>query len=206
MKKVNLNESSIPATTSQTLRGYQCALDPIHIPKVYNVIGLAMAEMLKLKKTKEHKTAVAIYDLKTNKLIIAAIANYNKSEDENDDEIIPSNWSLTFTFDEEDLKDANVFKSTDPDFDRILEYISVKSYGFKFTTDLARGVTVEELSKAIKGWLDVNASLEEEVELVLEGIFTASVKVVNDTKLFRIDMAEELKAKIKGETDQDQQA
>ena len=90
--------------------------------------------------------------------------------------------------------------------DRILEYISVKSYGFKFTTDLARGVTVEELSKAIKGWLDVNASLEEEVELVLEGIFTASVKVENDTKLFRIDMAEELKAKIKGETDQDQQA
>ena len=114
----------------------------------------------------------------------------------------PGNWSLTWTFDPKDIpEDAVKEDLLNPLFHPHFKAISAEKFGMMFTGDAALVNIMTFCIEQLYKWLDENAKKGEDVEITLDGVFTAKVQVedVNgeEQKVFAIIPAGEVKTMIK---------
>lgn len=191
---MEFNSTNLPAIVSKGLyeeKHYD--IDTIHIDKLYYTLFYSVSAILREIKSKTNPVSFVIKDIKNNE-IAAATVQYFDNEGDN-----PGNWSLTWTFDPKDIpensnKEANLQNALyHPHF----KSIAGEKWGMMFvdSSSLVNLMTycVEQLYK----WLDINAKEDEEVEITLDGVFTAKVVVEDGKKIFAIIPAGEVKTMIK---------
>lgn len=176
-----LQETSIPTNLSQVIATLGWAVDASQVSFLYDTTLMAISDFLGQAKSKETKTALAVKDVKGN-LVVAGVVTYHKNEDEN----MPGNWSFEFTFDEEDLKGADVRLSTDPHFQKVFQKTLKRLFGLAIDDPLAFQPAIEESINVLKQWLDVNAKETEKVSVEQPGFFEASVSVEDGEKIFAL--------------------
>lgn len=176
-----LQETSIPTNLSQVIATLGWAVDASQVSFLYDTTLMAISDFLGQAKSKESKTALAVKDVKGN-LVVAGVVTYHKNEDEN----MPGNWSYEFTFEEEDLKGADVRLSTDPHFQKVFQKTLKRLFGLAIDDPLAFQPAIEESINVLKQWLDVNAKETEKVSVEQPGFFEASVSVEDGEKIFAL--------------------
>ena len=195
MKSIKIHDSAITDEFSKGLyeeKGYDLAGQ--HMEKITYVAFVAVAKILNSAKSKERPTT---YELKSysGKLSAVAICQYFPNEDETK----PGNWSLTRSFNEEDIPiNANrISILTNDESHKVFMLVAGHKYGIKFH-DKASIVTLMTYAiDKIYKWLDENATPDEEVCVEQDGVFQARVAVENGEKVFSIEPAGEIKMLIK---------
>lgn len=177
-----ISQSSILTNFSQNLKAPDKGgldLPEQHVEKIYQVLISGASDFLRMVKSKETPTALAIEDLKGN-LLLAAIVKYHPN-DENPD--MPGNWSYEWTFSKEDLNGVKVFKLTDPQTLNFFSARALKEHSFTFNSSVFEITLLTECAIVLNNWLDVNAKDGEEVTLEMPGYFIASVVVEKGEKV-----------------------
>lgn len=169
-------------------------LAPEHTDKIVDVTFLATAHVLSATKRKD-QPVVLRFDRADGSLVAAAICRYFENTD---DANKPGSWSLTFTFDENDIPDnSNVLTMDNPMVHPFFRGVAGDKYHFTFKTpdDIINLPTYffEQLRK----WLDENTKETEEASIELEGVFSARGAVEGGEKVFSIEPAGEVKMLIK---------
>lgn len=179
MKK--LMETAVPVNFTQVMNNHGWDWDPTDTNKIYDITFMAISDFLSLAKSKEKKTALAIRDLKGN-LLIAGVVTYHKNENEN----MPGNWSYEFTFSEEDLMDANIYISSETQFQKVFGTTAFNLFSVQFPGTTFVQAILEGAINTLTQWLDVNASESEDVSLEEPGYFVASVAVEKGEKVLSV--------------------
>lgn len=165
----------------------------------YKTLFDSIATYLKYYQSKNDEKIT--YKMKDEKgdFKMGASLIYQKPEEDSEND--SGNWYLEFTFNEEDLEGSSreIDNLSDAYYTVISERANKIMYGsFKSATFMNKlcVVAVDEITK----WLDTNASEEEDVSLVLRGIFTASVVVEGGIKVMSIVPGETIKQIIKNDS------
>lgn len=165
----------------------------------YKTLFDTIATYLKYYQSKnDEKIAFKMKDEKGDFKFGAALIYQKPEEDSEEDS---GNWYLEFTLNEADLADASreIDNLSDAFYTVIAERANKIMYGsFKSATFMNKLCTVS-IDEIVK-WLDINASEEEDVNLVLRGIFTASVAVEGGIKVMSIVPGETIKQIIKNDS------
>ena len=167
-----------------------------HVDKLYYIIMFGAANILKENKSMETPATFVITNIK-NKPIAAATVQYFKNEDENN----PGNWSLTWTFDPNDIpENAEIYDLHNDDIHHHFRLIAGQKWGMKFYDRTSIIVLISYSMEQLYKWLDENAKEGETVEIELDGVFNAKVEIVDGVKKFAIIPAGEVKTIIKDDT------
>ena len=176
-KEFNFNESKIPEDLSMQLAQRNCKLDPHVVDKVLTVIvaGTSSALGELMKKDPTVPKAVVFKSIVGN-FIIGAKLEYEPNEDEND--LSNGRWNYSWSFYEDDFKDAKCFTLND-----LMVYYRDKGmslYNMKILSD-SFDFTVTTMWEVIKQWLAENASSDP--ILILKDVFTANATVNEDGEI-----------------------
>lgn len=166
-----------------------------HMHKLFDVVFTGSAIVLNLNKKKEARTAFTFTNTDKS-LIAAAICEYFPNEDSTK----PGNWSLVWTFDEEDISDIPEINRTDVSDARAHEYLrgaAGTKWGMIFEDPGSMIVTLNSVLIELKKFLDENATTEEVFTVEQDGVFQARVAVEDGKKLFAVEPAGEIKILIK---------
>lgn len=194
---MKFEETSIPQMYQQNLRAYSLDWEPLDTRNIHGALILAIASFLGDAKSKEHKVALVVEDLKGN-FKMAGIVAYHKNEKEPN---LPGNWSFVLTFNPEDVKDAEVHKANDTYFQRFMANALYDNFnmgfanGYVFIHDM-----IIEAVNVLLDWLDKNAD-QPDHEVTLEGYFVANVAIDGDKKIFSITPDGSTKRLIKSDAD-----
>lgn len=192
--KVNLFDSTLPQNYSKGLledKYYDIA--PEHTDKFAYTLFTATANLLSFAKSKDHPTTFEFYTV-DNRFVAAAIVEFFENEDPNK----PGNWSLVWTFYENDVPtNANRINIKDVDTHSYFRSVAGDKYGIRFVNTECLVNTMTYLLEQIKKWLDENAKEGEEVCVTQDSIFQARVVVENGEKVFALEPAGEIKMLIK---------
>ena len=167
---------------------------------MYKVLFCTMADVVRHKANENpgvHKIACTLNDEK-GIFKLGAILTYRAPD--NDEEEDSGNWYLEMTFNEEDIEGIeNVSTNTDAIFDlfavRNLSSIVHGTFRDKRWITILCCTAVDTITE----FLDVNASEEDEVSVVMRGVFTASVAVENGIKYMTIVPGETIKQIVKSD-------
>lgn len=197
--KLRIKESSIPSeliTSVATKMSYDW--DPTDTEPIYMCVFTAIARFLGVMKSKDAgKVALRINDYKGN-LLMASIVTFT----ENDDPNMPGNWSLSFTFDPEDLKEVTtVHSSNDIAFHKVLADVTLELISYRYINTQFEDNIVNLIIETLKDCLDKNANPTEPFILELPEIFEATVTVEDDHKIFEVSPSSKLSRIIKGDGD-----
>lgn len=194
-------ESNIPNQYGNNLKNrHQMEIWEQTCSDIYRVLFSTLADVLKTEGSKNHapKIAVALYDEK-GIFKVGAILTYRAPDaDEEEDS---GNWYLEFTFNEEDIEDIDkVFSNHDSIFD--LHAVQNLSNICHATFREKRWISIMFCTAidTIKEFLDVNATEEDEISVVMRGVFTASVVVENGIKCMTIVPGEVIKQIVKNDS------
>lgn len=189
--------TNLPHNVSHGLyheKGYDVAES--HIDKIYNILFYGVSNLLKANESKANPTSFVVTDIK-GKPIASATVEYHDNADDTDN---PGNWSLTWSFDPEDIPENA--EKLDLQNDLTHSYfrtVAGEKYFMKF---FDRTCIITLLSFAVEQlykWLDENAKEGEEVVVDLDGVFTAKVNVEDGKKIFAIIPSGEVKSIIKND-------
>lgn len=190
-----LENSGVPEMYKIALRANSMNWDEPDTINLYDIVFTSFSKFLGDAKSKENKTAVVLEDLKGN-FKLAGIVEYHEAE-EKDGEAGDGNWSLAFTFDEEDTKDCKVYKASDNYVQRFIADIAYDKYGYTFEGGY---IYIQDLLlqavDVVKLWLDKNAKAEDNI-LEVGNLFTASIAIESDVKYYGITASETLKQYVK---------
>lgn len=184
--------------------GFQFDQDDDRPERMMKAMFYAIAAYLSKRKVSEPDTAVALtlYD-GNNEFRLAAIVEYSMNE-ENPDE--PGNWSLSMTFNENDLKEleesktVRIFSMNDPAFKSIYDKVAKDVGGFQFPRETYMWDACLLIIDTLIQTLDSEAIAGETVDLDFDGYFVASVSIENDHKIMTIMPSEHMKVIIKDDT------
>ena len=191
---MKLMETQLPEMYSTGLYQEKCYdLAPEYTKNIFDVLFTGTANLLNHVKTTDHPVAY-VFESVDSRFISAALVQYF----ENSDESNPGNWSLVWTFNEEDLPDNTLRISVnDPQSHSYIRTAAVDKYSMLFddvdSLVVCNVYALEQLHK----WLDENAKEGTEIVIELDGIFQARVAVENGEKVFAIEPAGEIKNLIK---------
>ena len=166
---------------------------------MYTCLFVSIAKFLGYMKTKDGagKTTLSIDDSKGN-MLVAAMVTYEPNETEN----MPGNWSFSFTFDPEDIKDANrTYKSNDDAFHKIMSDTTLSLIHYRFVNTMFQEDITKLCIQMLMACLDKNATPEESYEIELPDIFIAKVAVEDDHKVMAIEPSANISRLIKGDED-----
>lgn len=190
----NIFDTAMPENFSKTLLEEFKFNVPYQVTDmIADVTFSATAEILNNMKSKEHPVAFKIEKLNKT-FVAAAIVQYFENEDKSN----PGNWSLVFTFNEEDIpENASVVSILDPQVHSYFRAIAIEKHNFQYdVTDAIVILSATFLANVYK-WLDENASATEEVAIGHEGIFQARVAIEGGEKVFALEPDGEIKVLIK---------
>ena len=191
---MKLFDTNLPQNYSKMLFEEKCLdLAPDHMDKMFDVIFTGVANLLNQSKSQKHATAFTFKKI-DGSLIAAAIVQYFENSDANN----PGNWSLVWTFDQNDIPvDSLVIDFSDTQTHSYFRAVAGEKYGMRFE-DVA--ALIDCLACALiqlKKWLDENAKEGVETSIELDGFFQARVTVENGEKVFALEPAGEIKNLIK---------
>lgn len=195
---MKFNETAIPATVTRLIdeKGYDFADN--HVEKITNIIFNGIALFLKDAKNVKKPVAVAIEDLNSD-LIFAGVVRFHEGSDGNQ-----GSWSLSFTFDKEDLADADVKNVTDPLVQSTFASYAIRTFGMKIDIPEAFVSLIVLTAKSIKQFLDDNAAKSTEAnptQLVLDNVFVGTSGIEDGEVVKAIDVDGAIKAIIKSDDD-----
>lgn len=160
-----------------------------HADKLFVILFNGIAETLKDNKDKTIPTTFIIDEL-DGKFIAGCTLEYFDGN--------PGNWSLTWTFDENDVP-ANA-KKVQLQNDLTHHYfriVAIEKFGIKFLDRSAMTCLMTCCVEQLYKWLDENAKEGEEVGIELDSVFKAWVEVKDGKKIFAVEPAGEIKTLIK---------
>lgn len=168
-----------------------------HVPDVYKILFQAIASDLKLNQDKDCPRIGFKFTDDKGQFKFGAVLNYNKPEESNEDD--GGSFYLEYTFYEEDMTDLDKeITNHSSDFKVCMVQCSLQNSA-KFRTSECIFNTSELAIDVLKKYLDINASEAETVDLVLTGIFTASVAIEDGKKVYSIVPGETIKQIIKND-------
>ena len=191
---MNLMDTQMPEMYSTNLFQEKCLdLAPEYTDKIFDVLFTGTANLLNQTKTMDHPVAY-VFSTVDSKFVAAAIVQYF----ENSDSENPGNWSLVWTFSEEDIPENTLkIDINDAQSHTYLKSAAIEKYNMKYNdVDSLVTLNVDALYQ-LKKWLDENAKEDAEVAVELAGVFQARVAVENNEKVFAIEPAGEIKNLIK---------
>jgi hypothetical protein len=190
-------ETQLPTMYSKGLFEEKCLdLAAAHTDKIFDVLFSGTANLLKVVKTKEHPVAF-VFKTIDKTFLAAAIIRYFESDEESN----PGNWSLVWTFNEDDVpEDTTVLDFSDPQTHSYFIAVAGSKYGIEFNSDSNLTDCLVYALYTLKKWLDENAKENEEVMVELYGIFEARVAVENGVKIFALTPGAEVKVAIKDDS------
>lgn len=165
----------------------------------------AVAAFLKKTKIKDPTKAVAlVLSSETGEFKFAGIVRYEENEKNPDD---PGNWTYTTTFNEKDLevlegkRTVKKYLCSDDSFKNTIDTVGYDVAGVQFKQEryIYDGcmIVVETLLQI----LDKEAVAGETVDIEYPGLFTASVSVEGDEKIFAITPDGAMKELVKSDID-----
>lgn len=187
--KVNLKESELLVQLVQNVSEVEkFRLSDVEWLLIIEDLSTTIYKFLGIAKDKEKKVALVFTDAtEANNFLVAGIIEYHKNEDSDE---VGGNWSFVYTFDKNDILDCEVIYSKDIKFIQVFNGVTQTSLMSKnggptgYTVDaLIVDKIFESIFKYIKNWLDVNARVDEIVDLVLEDHFEASVSIEDGIKV-----------------------
>ena len=192
---MNLFDTSLPKNISQGLYQEKCFDVPdVFMDKVYYVLFYGVSRVLSRIKDKTKPAVFEISEI-SGKPIAAAICEYYEGGEG------PGNWSLVWTFNKEDIP-ADCIKVdmqnslVDSDFD----IVAGEKFGMIFENKSCRVTLLTYIVEQLYKWLDENAKEGSSVEIDLEGVFKATVEVIDGKKVMSIEPSGEVKTLIKDDT------
>jgi hypothetical protein len=188
-------DTSFPENYSKGLYdSFNFDLNATHTGIIADVTFSSIASVLNSVKN-PNKPSAFIVNKPDDAFVAAAITQYFPNED---DPKKPGNWSLTFTFSEEDIpEDAATYKLTDSQIHSHFRAIAGDKYHFQFATPESVIILPSYLFSQLYKWLDENAKEGEEVCINYEGVFEARVAIEGGEKVFAIVPDGEIKVLIK---------
>lgn len=200
-KTFNLNQCSIPGQYAINVRDrYMMNFSDSRTSDMFRVAFTAVADVLKIHQDKNvARNGLIIKDTK-GEFKFGAIMTYRKPEEGEEED--SGNWYLEFTFDEADMQGLDEVREVpSPEFTMAANQECYNIIGFRFKDTTCMYQLVECVIDTIKEFLDANATDDgQEVELVSNGVFTASVVVEDGTKIMSIVPGEIIKQLIKGDS------
>lgn len=197
MKELELVNTVIPQDIVFNLgEHYEFAWLPDRVPEFYRVMFFTVAEVLKHYKSKEEnpKLGFIFKDLKGN-FKFGAIMNYHAPEDGDDDD---GNYTLEFTLNEKDMSDIPVPVDSQSDmFITCVSKIAHDVMGGQFKSMQYCNNLFCEFIDTLVTYLDKNAIADDELNVVLKGIFTATITCKKDKKVITLVPGEMVKQAIK---------
>jgi hypothetical protein len=194
MAMLNFMETSIPELYSRGLfdvKGYD--LGAAQADKMAAIFFTGVSNALKDVKSKEHPVAF-VFDEPNMDLNAAAIVRHIPAETDD----MPGHWNYVWTFYKTDIpEDARILRLKDTDFQVYFRTIAAQKFVMGFRTPAALVECGNFLMKQISQWLTDNAKPEEEVGVVLDGIFQARAAVEDNEIVKSIEVIGETKAIIK---------
>ena len=171
MKEFKLPESSIPDLMDLDLQQKQISVGSNNVFKCVEVFFMGVSQILKLKQRVDKPVAFAVRE-NDGSLILAGKVEYHEANGSN-----AGNWSYVWTFDEEDIKDAEILDLSNIQYLHTFTDVGMKTHKFRFASD-SIGVTImEDVPRFIVKWLNDNATEEDEIALIQPGVFKARVEV-----------------------------
>lgn len=199
-KQFDLSNCSIKNELSASLADKYCMMIPDHmIEGLYRCIFRSFAVICKYYQTKDkHTIGFALKD-ERGRFVIGTIMTYEAPESEDADD--EGHYALSMTFNEKDMEGVDVFLDNYMDaYPTTLqsELFSGLSTHCANNSDLIR-IAVEVID-SIKRFLDSNSNdSSEDVELVMQSIFTAGVGIENGEKIFSITPGYSIKQIVKND-------
>lgn len=164
-------------------------------PEFYRVLFDSIAVMLKANRNKS-KPRIGFKLLNdAGEFRLGAILDYEVNEENEDD---TGNWILSFTFNEEDMKDLNDCKDNMTDtFATIADHELYSTMYGHFVEESAITNMFSAAIESLKSQLSSMADSGEEYKIVLPGVFEASVGFEDGQKVFAIVPGHNVKQIIK---------
>ena len=199
MKTFEFENTSIPSQFTINLHDdHNFGWIESRTAEFYRVLFSTVADILSITKNKNNKKSVFKFKDTKGNFVFGGILNYEEPEEGSDED--SGNYFLEFTFDEKDCEDADY--ETDNHSDVFITCADHESeailYG-RFNSTEAMYMMFECAINTLKHFLDVNATPDEELQVVLKSIFTASVTVENDEKVMTITPGEYVKQIVKND-------
>lgn len=195
---MKLFDTSLPQNYSKGLfeeKNYD--LSDTHTDKMFDVLFTATAGLLNDIKTKQRPVAFTFNKI-DNSFVAGAVCQFFENEDSSK----PGNWSLVWTFDENDIPQNGadtglVLNLKDPQTHSYFRGIAGEKYGMRYKDPACLVTCLTYLLEQLYKWLDENAAENKEVSVEQDGIFQARVAVEGGAKVFAIEPAGEIKMLIK---------
>ena len=198
MSMVNLMDSSLPAMWSKIIYdqdGYVISAN--HCDKVAYCLFTGASQALSGMKSKDYPVAYT-FESANGEFLAAGIAEWIEPVE---DEKQPGHWNYVWTLDRSDIPDnARVNSITNPMTWSYFRGVAGQKYAMAFEPN-SEGALFTRLIAVILQWLDDNASEDEEVGIMLDGVFQARVAVEDGEKVKAIEMIGETKQIIKFDMD-----
>lgn len=206
-KTFNLSECSIKNELSVSLQEKYCMMIPDYmIEGLYRCIFRSFATICKYYQTKDkHTIGFALKD-ERGRFVIGTIMTYEAPEGESDED--EGHYALSMTFNEKDLEGIDVF------LDNYMD-----SYPATLQSELYEGLSTHccnnadmiriavEVIDSIKKFLDKNSNdSSEDVELVMQSVFTAGVSIENGEKIYSVTPGYSVKQIIKNDDSTEKEA
>ena len=190
---MKFSDTKLPSYWSDRLyQEHQFNFDGAHYDKCMYTLFVASASLLNKVKTKDKPNSL-IFEKLNNVFLAAATVEYIDGENGE-----PGSWSLSWTFDENDLPaNTNKIFFNDVRSFPFFKEASIIKWGMNFKTDSNLVIIMLECLEDLKHWLDENAKEGEEVSIEIPDICTGRVVVENGVKLFSIEADGPVKMGIK---------
>ena len=188
---IKLMESQIPQNYAAGIyneKGYELGAE--HTDKVADILFTGVTNCL--ADVKKQDTPVAfVFEENNGDFIAAAVAQYIPNED---DVTAPGSW----TWYKEDVPaTAHLYRCSDISMSVYFRGTGMSKYGIQWEDVAAINECTRYLLAQIKAWLDNNAVEGEEVGVVQDGVFQATVAIENGEKVFSLVPDGEIKKLIK---------
>lgn len=188
-----LNETEIYTSYSTEIRANNLAVSTVQMELIFKSFFEGLAEYLGITKRPDQTVAIKVTDYKKN-FLLAAYCSFDGTGEEG-----KGSWEIDFTFNEADIPDgADVVDMREPETYHAMKKAS-NANGFYYKLDSDIMVINIAVANSIKNWLDANASETEAMTVSLDGVFEATVEVVDGVKQTGIVVKEEVKDIAKGD-------
>lgn len=195
---VDFDKTAIPSMFVNMIKdrwNYNISIDVV--PGLYRSMFNAIATLLKYQRSKNNPHIGFKLLNEAGEFVFGAILDYHAPEGDSDD---TGNWTLSFTFNEEDMTDLNAVYDNHSDMFFTVANHEIRSsmYG-NFQTELAATNVYVALVETIAKQLDAISNDPEngEVEITMPGIFMAGVGFEDGQKVFYIIPGHNIKQQIK---------
>lgn len=159
--------------------------DPYDTLATAEMVFLGISKFLRsVKSSTDSNAAALVVRDNNNNFVFAAVIRY---KDNTEAENMPGNWNLSYTMNEEDIKDVSVIHlHTNYSLSTFVDEISRKKHNMGLINREFAPDMIQFLIRAVVNVLDKNALPEGQGQfsINLEDIFIATVEVIDGNKEF----------------------